>query len=514
MKSKTYITTSIAYTNALPHIGFALEVIQADLLARYNRLSGREIFFLTGTDEHGLKVEKAAQEAGMSPAEFSEKISSRFLELKKLLNLSNNDFIKTTDEKRHIPTVNYVWNQLKENGDLYKKDYQGYYCVGCEAFVTEKDLIDGKCPIHKSVPQLVKEENYFFKLSKYQDRLISAIEKDEIRIIPEERKNEILNFAKQGLEDISFSRSIDNLKWGIPVPGDGKQIIYVWGDALINYISAIGYLDNKEKFNQLWPADIQCIGKDIIRFHALYWPAILFSLNLPLPRNILIHGFITSNGEKMSKSLGNIIDPFKIVEKHGADSLRYYLLREIPTTKDGDFSIERFEGRYNDDLASGLGNLISRVLTMVDKYSQGKVPLVEEDPGKHPLRIDENIYNWKKSRKGLDENITEFNFNQALACIWNFISEADRYIEKEKPWELFEKGKIKELNWALYGLLDAIHQIAWQIYPFLPETSLKIAEALSIQGLLKENPQDKDSLINIKPGLKLKKLDSLFPRIK
>lgn len=314
---KFYITTSIAYTNTPPHIGFALESIQADVLARYHRALGEDVFFLTGTDEHGAKIAKAAEAAQKEPRKFVDYIAERFEALKPALNLSNNDFIRTTDEKRHWPAVKKVWLRLKKNGDICKKSYKGLYCSGCEAFITKKDLVGGKCAIHLKEPEIIDEENYFFRLSKYSDKLKKLIEKDKLRIIPEARKNEMLSFINQGLEDISFSRPRKDLKWGIPVPDDDSHTIYVWADALINYISAIGYAEENKIFKKFWPADVHCVGKDILKFHALIWPGMLLSLGLDLPKNIFVHGFITVDGQKISKSLGNTIDPFELVKKYG-----------------------------------------------------------------------------------------------------------------------------------------------------------------------------------------------------
>ena len=464
-KNKFYITTSIAYTNAPPHIGFALELIQADVLARYHRDLGQEVFFLTGTDEHGSKVEKAAKKENLTPIEFVNKISNQFYQLTKSLNISNTDFIRTTDKKRHLPAVQKVWRKLEQKGDIYKKKYKGLYCSGCEAFLTQKDLVDGKCPIHNIEPQIIEEENYFFRLSKYQSQLEKLIRNREIQIIPKERENEVLSFIKQGLEDISFSRSIKNLKWGIPVPGDKNQTIYVWCDALTNYISALGYTQNSEAFQKFWPADIHCIGKDILRFHAIYWPAMLLSLNLPLPKTILVHGFITSGGQKMSKSLGNVVDPFELVIKYGADALRYYLLREIPSTKDGDFTIEKFEERYNADLAKGLGNLVARVITLVNKAKTKNPKPKSQNP-----KVDQAI---DKTKKNYEKALEEFKFDEALKAIWELIGFCDKYIEKERPWENIN-NKLSIIN----DLLFVIKEIAKLLEPFLSETSQKIFEQL------------------------------------
>jgi len=360
---KFYITTSIPYTNALPHIGFALEAVQADVLARYHKKLGEGVFFLTGTDEHGLKIKKAAKAVKKTPQEFVDEISARFLELTKVLNISNDDFIRTTDKKRHWPAVKKLWLKLKDNNDIYKKKYKGYYCSGCEAFVTEKDLVQGKCPIHQKEPELIEEENYFFRLSKYLPVIKKEIEKGDLKIIPQARQNEVLGYIKTGIEDVSFSRAKEKY-WGFEVPGDPSQIIYVWGDALPNYISAIGYEKETKQFKKLWPADVHCIGKDILKFHAVIWPAMLLSAGLELPKSIFVHGFINVAGQKMSKSLGNVVDPFELIKKYGVDTVRYFLLREIPSTEDGDFTREKFEQRYNSDLASGIGNLVARVNAM------------------------------------------------------------------------------------------------------------------------------------------------------
>ena len=468
--NKFYITTSIAYTNAPPHIGFALELIQADVLARYNRIQGKDVYFLTGTDEHGIKVEKAAKDAGKTPQEFVDEISKKFQALTEVLNISNTDFIRTTDTKRHLPAVEKVWQKLQENNDLYKQKYKGFYCTGCEAFLTKKDLVEGKCPHHQIEPQIIEEENYFFRLSKYQDQLKEVIEKDELKIIPEERKNEILSFIARGLEDISFSRSKERLRWGFSVPGDDKQVIYVWCDALTNYISALGFATNSDLFQKFWPADVHCIGKDILRFHAVYWPAILLSLNLPLPKSILVHGFITANGQKMSKSLGNVVDPFGLVEKYGQDAVRYYLLREIPTTKDGDFSYSKFEKRYNDDLAKGLGNLVARVIGLKFKIQSSKFKIT--------IKNSKFIEILEKVKKDYQEAIKNYKLNEALAVIWELIGFCDKYIEEKRLWEEKEENK-QEIE----ELIVVIEEIANLLAPFLPGTSEKIKNQLESQTI-------------------------------
>lgn len=459
MNKKFYISTSIAYTNAPPHLGYALEITQADVLARYHRTLGENVFFLTGTDEHGQKVVKAAEAAKKEPQELTDELSLRFQSLNKALNLSNDDFIRTTDQKRHWPIVQDVWLKLKKKGDIYKKKYQGLYCVGCEAFITKKDLIDGKCKIHQKEPEIIEEENYFFKLSKYSKEIEEIIGKDQVWIVPEGRKNEMLSFIKQGLEDVSFSRPRKDLKWGIPVPDDDSQTIYVWADALVNYISALGYPDNP-RFKKYWPADVHVLGKDILRFHSTIWLGILLSLGLPLPKSIFVHGYLTSGGQKMSKSLGNVIDPFILIKKYGADAVRYFLLREFSPTEDGDFTEEKFTERYNADLAKGLGNLVARVVTLASKFT-----IVAAKPG-FEREID-------VAKKDYEDAFAEMKFNEILSSVWALIGFCDKYVEREKLWEDKEENKDK-----IAGLLFVVGNIVKLVEPFLPETARKIARQL------------------------------------
>jgi len=462
---KFYITTSIAYTNALPHIGFALEIIQADVLARYHKGLGEDVFFLTGTDEHGIKTLRVAREAGRDPKAFADEVAEKFKDLTKILDISNDDFIRTTDETRHKPAVEKLWKKLDEAGDIYKKKYKGYYCPGCEAFKTEREIVDGKCPIHLKPLELVEEENYFFKLSKYTDKIKKLIEKGNLEIIPGTKKNETLSVLKQGLEDVSFSRTKDKY-WGFPVPNDPDQVMYVWADALPNYISGIGYQDpsnpsGQAKFKRYWPADVHCIGKDIMKFHTIFWPAMLLSAGLELPKAVFIHGFININGQKMSKSLGNVINPFELVKKYGADAVRYYLLREIVPVEDGDFTYQKFEQRYNSDLAGGLGNLVARVLGIASKTEfKASKPLA----GQASKKIEKAT---KEAKKSCSEFIEKFEFNNALASIWKLISFCDKYINEEKLWETRRPTVIGDLFFA-------IKEIAILLEPFLPQTSEKI----------------------------------------
>lgn len=476
--NKFYITTSIVYTNDYPHIGYALELCQADVLARYHRLKGDDVFFLTGTDEHGQKIYETAKKAGKTPENFTEEISKKVIELGEILNISNNGFIRTTDKEKHWPGVIELWKKIKESGDLEKRNYRGLYCVGCEAFKTEKELAGGKkCPIHLREVEEVSEENWFFKLSKYNSVLKEKISSGEMNIIPESKKNEILSLLNDGLEDISFSRPKENLPWGIPVPGDESQMIYVWGDALTNYITGLGYgTANKENFKKFWPADIHLIGKDILRFHAAIWPAMLLSAGEKPPKGIMVHGFITSGGQKMSKSLGNVVSPFELIEKYGAEAVRYYLLREIPTLDDGDFTEAKFIERYNSDLANGLGNFSARVLTLTTKTDfQNNVP--DKDASGKVEEI----------KKTVDGKIAQFKLSEALAAIQDLIAYGDNLVNIQKPWEGPENKKE-----VLAGLVLILKTSAELFAPFLPQTSEKILTAIKTS----------------------QKPENLFPRIK
>ncbi len=459
---KFYITTSIAYTNAKPHIGFALELLQADVLARYRRRKGLRVHFLTGTDEHGSKIARAAEKEEKEVQEFVDELSEEFKRLTKDLNISNDDFIRTTDKSRHWPGVNLLWKKIEEAGDIYKKSYKGLYCSGCEVFKREKDLVEGKCPDHGKEPEKVEEENYFFRLSRYSEEIRKLIEKDKIKVIPENRKKEIINFLKEGLEDISVSRSRENLEWGIPVPGDDSQILYVWLDALTNYISAVGYGRDDKTFKDWWPAEFHCVGKDILRFHAIIWIGMLLSAKIELPRNILVHGHITCEGKKMSKSLGNVVDPLELIKEHGTDPVRYYLLKEIPTTGDGDFSLKRFMERYNADLADGVGNLLSRTIALSKK--QGVIP------GKASERIEKMI---REKRAEYEKRMEKCKLNDALEVVWEVVHFADGYIEEKKPWKKGDKSEdtIEDLLFILLFLSETLS-------PFLPESSEEIKKGV------------------------------------
>lgn len=462
-----YISTAIPYVNADPHLGFALEIIQADILARYHRLIGENVYFLTGSDENALKNVQAAEKEKISPQELVDKYSAKFKKLKKTLNLSFDDFIRTT-EKRHILASQKFWQACQK--DIYKKNYQGWYCVGCEEFKTKKDLINGRCPEHPQKKlEFIKEENYFFRLSKYQKKLEELIKQDKLKINPPTRKKEILNFIKSGLKDFSISRSKKRAKgWGIPVPKDSQQIIYVWFDALINYISGLGYAKNSHLFRKFWLKNkniVHCLGKGVVRFHAVYWPALLMSAGLPLPTEEIVHGYITLKGQKISKSLGNTINPFKLTNNYGADAVRYYLLKEIPSFKDGDFTLSHFKEVYNADLANGLGNLIQRVSKLAEKT---KLPRKNK-------KSQFKIQNYKKYR----QFINNYKFNECLQWVWEKISKLDKYIDKTRPWE--KEGK--ELEKILEKPIKVILEISYLLKPFLPETAEKIEKIFRAKNI-------------------------------
>lgn len=487
MSNKYYITTAIDYVNAKPHIGHALEKIQADVLARYHRIKGDDVWFLTGTDEHGAKIARAAESAGKNEKDFVDENAEKFKGLKKTLNLSWDDFIRTSDQKRHWFGVQKLWQKLQESGDLYKKKYRGFYCVGHEAFVTEKDLVEGKCRDHQKEPEVVEEENYFFRLSRYSKEIESKIKNNELRIIPETRKNEILSLIESGLEDVSFSRPAKDLSWGIPVPDDPEHMMYVWCDALTNYITGIGYGHDENEFKKWWQADLHVIGKDILRFHAAIWPGMLLSVGLPLPKAIFVHGFITVEGEKMSKTVGNVIDPVELVKKYGTDPVRYYLLREIPSYEDGDFSYKKFEERYNGDLANGLGNLVARVAALGEKISPIEFNF-EKDIDGGVKKESERVFG------KYNEFMEAIKLNETLAGVWELISFADKYINENKPWSVGDKEK---LGVILVNAGYLVGTVANLLEPFLPETSEKIREQILFD----------DSVVKIKKG------ESLFPRV-
>ncbi len=459
MAKKFYITTTLPYVNADPHIGFALEIIQADVLARYHKNLGEDVFFNTGVDEHGLKIYRKAQESNLGPQEYCDIHAKKFDDLKQALNLSYNNFIRTTDA-HHIKAVQEFWTICQKNGDIYKKNYKTKYCVGCELEKTDSELENGKCPIHpNSELEIIEEENYFFRYSKYQKPLLELYERNPGFVVPKSKLNEIKEFTKNGLEDFSVSRLKEKMSWGVPVPDDDKHVMYVWFDALGNYISCLGWPEDQKKFKDFWPG-LQVAGKDNLRQQSSMWQAMLMSAGLPNSKQIFIHGFITANGQKMSKSLGNVVNPFDLVKKYGVDAVRYYLLREILPTEDGDFTYEKFEQRYNSDLAGGIGNLVARTLGI-----SGKIEIKSSKPTK---KIVDKVEEVKKNYAGQIEN---FKFNEALASVWEIISFCDKYINEEKLWET------KKLE-VISDLFFAIKEIGLLLEPFLPETAEKIRKAV------------------------------------
>jgi len=473
MPSKTfYITTAIAYVNAPPHVGFALELIETDAIARYKRLMGCDVHFLTGTDEHGVKIYSTAKKAGMDPQEFVDKNAATFKDLKDLLQLSNDDFIQTSDRKRHWPACQKLWKALEKSGDIYEKEYEGIYCEGCEAFMAPRDLVDGNCPIHQKPPAIVKEKNHFFRLSKYSEKIRELIETDKLRIIPAERKHEFLNVLKEGLYDVSFSRPREVLPWGVDVPGDSSHVMYVWCDALTNYISALGYAENSALYKKYWPADIHVIGKDIVRFHAGIWIGMLLSAGLPLPKSIMVHGFITHNGVKMSKTLGNVMDPVLTVKKYGVDALRYYLLREIPVGRDGDFSDRLFVERYNSDLANNLGNLVNRVHTLITRNSIAGFDFKKGGYDAYRVKVEDT---WKKYKADMEE----CNLHEAIFHVWRLVDFANKIMDEAKPWSLIKSDP--ELGKAtLCNLLETLRHIGILIQPFIPLSAGNIRAQLGL----------------------------------
>ena len=453
-KKKFYITTTLPYVNADPHIGFAMEIIQADVIARAKRQQGYEVFFNTGSDEHGIKIYRKALEAKMEPKAYCDMYAPKFNDLKQALNLSWDNFIRTTDDN-HKKAAQEFWLRCQKNGDIYKKNYKVKYCVGCE-------LENEKCPIHPNLElELIEEENYFFKYSNYQEKLLNFYERNSGFVVPEGKFNEIKEFTKRGLKDLSVSRLKEKRPWGVDAPGDEKHVMYVWSDALVSYISALDWPENEKKFKEFWPG-MQVAGKDNLRQQSSMWQAMLMSAGLPNSKQIFIHGFITAGGQKMSKSLGNVVDPFELVKKYGADAVRYYLLREITPTEDGDFTIEKFEQRYNSDLAGGIGNLLARTVTLAAKDS-----FAEKKP---TVKIKKAV---DLAKKDVETFLEEFKFNDSLKSIWELITFCDKYINEEKPWE----GK-ENASQTISDALFALGEISELLLPFMPETAEKIATIL------------------------------------
>jgi len=508
-KTKTfYITTPIYYVNAAPHIGHAYTTVAADILARWKKLEREEYFFLTGTDEHGLKIQKKAEEAGKNPQQFVDEISDGFKILWKKLNIDYSNFIRTSD-LFHKKAVQSALRVLWDRKAIYKGSYEGLYCVGCEQFKMETDLVNGKCPDHNTAPEHLKEECYLLKMAEMQGALVKKIETDEFCIAPNKYKIEILSFLKkQKLKDISISRK--NVSWGIPLPFDTVHTTYVWVDAFLNYLTGIGWEGNPDKISSQWPPEVQLIGKDILRVHATIWPVILMHLGIDLPKKLFTHGHILAGGKKMSKTLGNTIAVDEMIKKFGADATRYLLMSAGTFGEDVDLTMERAAGKYEANLANGLGNLVARSLAMAEKIKteSGKWK-VESGTQKSKMEIDIENY-WKK----YEEAINNYKLNEAMNEIWKFISACDEYIEENKPWKL--EGNEKEE--AIYNLLESLRHIAWMLRPFMPETSDKIFSQLFADE--KERAVELSKVLNeaqkwggMKIGAKIKKGENLFPRL-
>lgn len=464
MNTTTYVTTSIPYVNGRPHVGFALELVQADVLARYNRLLGNRTRFQTGSDENAFKNVLSARQEGIPTQELVTRNSQRFRELAGALTISHDSFVRTTDEGHRI-AVHEFWRRLN-NGDIYQKNYTGLYCAGCEDFYQESDLVGGRCPDHDIAPVEIAERNYFFRLSRYQKQLENILSSGQLRVVPETRRNEILSFVRRGLQDISISRASDRSGgWGIQVPDDPSQIIYVWIDALINYVSGLGF-GRTNDWDDYWTEDVRkihVIGKNVWKFHAIYWPALLLSAGLPLPDEILVHGFLTENGQKISKSRGNSIDPLEYVAAYGTDSLRYYLLRAVSPFADGDFSTDRLQTLHNSDLANGLGNLVSRIATLCHKADYGAYPTTQQPDEPREYR----------------DALQRFEFDAALKHLWSRIARLNQDIDRKEPWKALKSEDKTALHQDLTGWLAALHRIAYWLQPFLPTTSAAIQKIIA-----------------------------------
>lgn len=503
-KGKYYITTPIYYPSANLHIGHTYCTVMADAMARFKRLSGYDVRFLTGTDEHGLKIQEIAEKQGVAPQQYVDGVVSGIKELWKTMEISYDDFIRTTEE-RHVSRVQEIFNKMNAKGDIYKSEYEGWYCTPCESFWTESQLVDGCCPDCGRRVEKAQEEAYFFRLSKYQNKILELFEEHPEFLMPDTRRNEMKAFVEQGLEDLCISRS--TFDWGIQVPIDTKHVIYVWLDALTNYITALGYPDSPELFERYWPADVHLVGKEIVRFHSVIWPAMLMSLDLPLPKQVLGHGWLLIDGGKMSKSKGNVVDPVILIERYGIDSLKYFLLREYTFGQDGIFTNEVMLKRMNFDLANDLGNLLSRTTAMIEKYCGGIIPPADTEDD-----LDKNLKSVALgAAPDVEKYMDEFSFNNALESIWILVRRANKYIDEKTPWILAkDESKKAELDTCMHNLAEALRIVSILIYPFMHTTTEKIRTQL---GICQEVKWEDAFVFEKLDGNRVQRGEAIFPRL-
>ncbi|MBF9132206.1 methionine--tRNA ligase [Plantactinospora sp. S1510] len=516
MTDSAFISTTIPYVNAHPHLGHALEYVQTDAFSRHMAANGTDVFFLTGSDENSLKNVLAAEREGISTRDLVDRNVIYFEEMIDALGISPSHFIRTSVDKDHLDGARLIWERMAAQGDIYAKEYEGLYCVGCEQFYSPGELVGGKCPEHLVAPELVRENNYFFRLSRYQEPLLAALESGALRVVPPTRLNEVVSFVRGGLEDISISRSNARARgWGIPVPGDPDQVMYVWIDALTNYINALGWTRGSVEYERYWAGArrrVHVVGKGVVRFHAVYWPAMLMSAGLPIPSDVMVHGYITAGGQKLSKTLGNVVDPADLVARYGVDAVRYFLLADFAPFTDGDFSEERLVARYNSDLANGLGNLVSRATSMTLRYRDGVIPAPTAPAGPSEAALAEQV---TASRAGSVEAMAGYDHRQALARIWDLVRRTNAYVDERAPWQLAkladrDDSAAAQLDTTLHHLAGAVQQLGALVTPFLPAPGKAIVEALG--GSLRAVPDADDWLADL-TGRAVTKPPALFPRL-